>query len=63
MLLNIAGSSEDSTTGMPWFMITGRGCMGIDEVRRYHFLSQGKAPRQHTKNLPILHFYQKIKIN
>jgi hypothetical protein len=39
MLLNIAGSSEESTTGMPWFMITGRGCMGIDEVRRYHFYS------------------------
>jgi hypothetical protein len=42
LLLNIAGSSEASTTGMPWFMIIGRGCIGIDEVRRYHLLSQYK---------------------
>lgn len=29
------GSSEQSATGTPWFMIAGNGCIGIDPVRRY----------------------------
>jgi len=41
ILSNIAGSSEDSTTGTPWFMMTGRGrgCISIDDVRHYHPLA------------------------
>ena len=35
MFPNTAGSSDDKTTGMPWFSSTGSGCIGIDEVSRF----------------------------
>ena len=40
MLLNIAGSSDASTTGTPWFISAGSGCVTIDDVRRYHDVGQ-----------------------
>lgn len=35
MFPNIAGSSEHSETGTPWFIIIGSGCIGIEDVRRF----------------------------
>ena len=54
----IAGSSDDKTTGTPWFSSTGRGCIGIDDVSRWKLLKsfcQGFGGSTVPESLPVFH--------
>lgn len=60
MFPNTDGSSDERATGTPWFSMIGRGCRGIEDVKRFGRLYHGmnlRASSSHTRTsfLPVNH--------